>query len=75
MPKQIKFNTGSVLELKKPHPCGGRLFAVLRGGTDVRILCKTCGRDVTVDRLKLEKNIKNVIEDNSNATDGEIENG
>ena len=62
MTKQVKFNTGSILELKKPHPCGGRLFAVLRGGTDVRIVCGTCGRDVTVPRLKLEKNIKKVID-------------
>ena len=64
----VRFNKGDVLELKKPHPCGGRLFAVLRGGTDVRMVCKSCGRDVTVPRLKLEKNIKNVIS-------GENENG
>ena len=61
MPGIVRFSAGDTLELKKPHPCGGRLFAVLRGGSDVRIVCKTCGRDVTVDRLKLEKNIKTVI--------------
>lgn len=57
----IRFSAGDTLELKKPHPCGGRLFDVLRGGSDVRIVCRTCKRDVTVPRLKLEKNIKNVI--------------
>lgn len=61
MPGIVRFSAGDTLVLKKPHPCGGRLFAVLRGGTDVRILCKNCGRDVTVPRLKLEKNIKTVI--------------
>ncbi len=61
MPDILRFSAGDLLELKKPHPCGGRLFAVLRGGTDVRIVCRTCQRDVTVPRMKLEKNIKKVI--------------
>ena len=61
MAEIIRFSPGDTLELKKPHPCGGRLFAVLRGGSDVRIVCKTCSRDVTVPRMKLEKNIKAVI--------------
>ena len=58
----IKFSVGNVLELKKPHPCGEKLFKVLRVGSDVRIVCTGCGRDMTVDRIKLEKSIKNVIE-------------
>lgn len=58
----IKFSVGNILELKKPHPCGTKLFKVIRVGSDVRILCTGCGRDMTVDRIKLEKSIKNVIE-------------
>lgn len=46
------------LELKKPHPCGGRVFRILRAGSDVRILCETCGRDMVLDRIKLEKAVK-----------------
>ncbi|MBQ8858870.1 MAG: DUF951 domain-containing protein [Clostridia bacterium] len=46
------------LELKKPHPCGGRVFRILRAGSDVRILCETCGRDMMLDRIKLEKAVK-----------------
>ena len=57
----IKFSVGNVLELKKPHPCGEKHFKVLRVGSDVRIVCTGCGRDMTVDRIKLEKSIKNVI--------------
>lgn len=57
----IKFSVGNVLELKKPHPCGEKLFKVLRVGSDVRIVCTGCGRDMTLDRVKLEKSIKNVI--------------
>ena len=34
---------------------------VLRVGSDIRILCLGCGRDVTVPREKLEKNIRRVV--------------
>ncbi len=47
--------------MKKKHPCGSELFRVIRCGSDVRIVCEACGRDVTVNRVKLEKNIKKVI--------------
>ena len=56
----IKLSVGDTVELKKVHPCGGRLFKVLRVGSDVRIVCQTCGRDMTLDRIKLEKSIKSV---------------
>jgi hypothetical protein len=57
----IKFEVGDILEMKKPHPCGERKFRVLRTGSDVRICCISCGRDVTLPRIKLEKNIKKVV--------------
>ena len=57
----IRFNVGDLLELKKTHPCGAKLFKVLRTGSDVRILCMGCGRDMTLERVKLEKSIKKVI--------------
>lgn len=57
----IKIAVGDLLELKKPHPCGGAQFKVLRVGSDVRIVCQACGRDMTLDRIKLEKSIKRII--------------
>ena len=54
----LKINVGDTLELKKPHPCGNKLFKVMRVGSDVRIACLECGRDLTLDRIKLEKSIK-----------------
>lgn len=59
----IKINVGDILELKKPHPCGGRTFKALRVGSDVRVVCQTCGRDMTLDRVKLEKAIKCVTQE------------
>lgn len=54
----IPLTVGDVLELKKPHPCGKARFAVLRVGSEVRIRCENCGRDMTIDRIKLEKAVK-----------------
>ena len=56
-----KFEVGNILEMKKAHPCGSHRMKVLRVGSDIRILCEGCGRDVTVAREKLEKNIKKII--------------
>ena len=52
---------GDVLELKKPHPCGTHQFRILRVGGDVRVVCLGCGRDMTVNRIKLENAIKKII--------------
>ena len=59
--KPLKLSVGDHIELKKPHPCGGNLFKILRVGSDVRITCETCGRDMTLDRIKIEKSIKKLI--------------
>jgi hypothetical protein len=58
----LKIKAGDVLELKKPHPCGAKQFKVLRVGSDVRIVCTNCGRDMTLDRIKLEKAVKQIFE-------------
>ncbi len=57
----VKIEVGDMLELKKPHPCGERIFKVLRIGSDIRIVCQNCGRDLTLDRIKLEKSIKKFL--------------
>lgn len=57
----LKISVGDTLELKKQHPCGGKLFRVLRVGSDVRIVCCECGRDMTLDRIKLEKAVKKIV--------------
>jgi hypothetical protein len=56
----LRFALGDTLELKKPHPCGGRLFTVLRVGGEMRIRCLGCGHDMVIDRIKLEKAVKHI---------------
>lgn len=56
--KILKLCVGDRLHMKKPHPCGKNEMEILRVGSDVRIRCMGCGRDVTVPRVKLEKSVK-----------------
>ncbi len=61
----IRFSVGDKLRLKKKHPCGNDIFTVLRSGTDVRIVCDGCSRDLTINRASLDKTIKAVIHNSS----------
>jgi hypothetical protein len=49
-----------ILEMKKPHPCSSKQMRVLRVGSDIRLLCLGCGRDITLPRTKLEKMIRKI---------------
>ena len=51
------------LLMKKPHPCGGNRFLVLRVGMDFRLRCLNCTHEVMIPRKKAEKNIKAVYRD------------
>jgi hypothetical protein len=61
MSKIIRFSVGDTLEMKKKHPCGAARFKVMRTGSDVRIVCEGCGRDLSMPRVALERSIKKVI--------------
>ena len=63
MPEIPQISVGDILELKKNHPCSkkSKRFRVLRVGSDIRIVCENCQRDLTVPRIKLEKSIRKII--------------
>ena len=56
-----KFSVGDILELKKEHPCGEKKFTVLFAGSDIKICCTGCKREMVLPRIKLEKSIRSVI--------------
>ena len=58
----LNISVGDRVEMKKQHPCGGKIFSILRVGMDFKIKCENCGREVMVPRSKIEKNIKKIIE-------------
>ena len=54
----IPFAVGDVVRLKKPHPCGGLDWSVVRLGADIGVKCQTCGRRVLLPRRDLERRMK-----------------
>ena len=64
-----RLKVGDTVKLKKQHPCGGDEFKILRVGSDLRIVCTNCSRDMTLDRIKLEKAIKKIIPANGKIKD------
>jgi hypothetical protein len=54
----IPFAVGDVVRLKKPHPCGGFDWSVVRLGADIGVKCVTCGRRVLLPRRDLERRVK-----------------
>ena len=51
----IPFAVGDVVRLKKPHPCGGFDWTVVRLGADIGVKCVACGRRVLLPRRELER--------------------
>ena len=60
----LKFSVGDTVELKKTHPCGSNVMKIARVGSDVRIICSGCGRDMTLPREKLEKATRKILSSN-----------
>lgn len=71
MAEILRISVGDILELKKPHPCNHKSvhFRVMRVGSDIRIVCEKCGRDLTLPRIKLEKSIKRITRSDEASND------
>lgn len=56
------FSVGDTLNMKKNHACdkNAKQMLVLMAGSDVKVKCISCGREMIIPRVKLEKSIKNV---------------
>lgn len=52
---------GDVVTLRKPHPCGGFDWEVMRLGADIRVRCTTCERTVMLSRSDLAKRTRSVV--------------
>lgn len=57
------YKENDILEFKKPHPCGGTQWKVVRYGVDCKLECLTCGHNVMLSRVDIAKRIKKVIKE------------
>ena len=58
------YKEGDLLEFKKPHPCGGTIWKVVKYGVDCKLECTTCKRVIILSRVDISKRIKKIIEQN-----------
>ncbi|MBC7225206.1 MAG: DUF951 domain-containing protein [Anaerolineae bacterium] len=54
----VDVRIGDVVRLRKPHPCGGYEWEVVRIGADIGIRCTTCGRRVLLPRRVFNRRFK-----------------
>ena len=50
-----------ILMLRKPHPCGGNEWKVVRMGADIGLQCLKCGRQVLLPRRELARRLKKYL--------------
>jgi hypothetical protein len=56
-----ELNLGDKVRLRKPHPCGGFDWKIVRLGADIGLECATCQHRVLLTRRELEHRMKQII--------------
>jgi hypothetical protein len=62
MPPPIVLYIDDIVQMRKPHPCGGDSWRVVRLGAEIGIVCLTCGRKVLLPRAEFERRVKRFVE-------------
>lgn len=56
-----ELNLGDRVKLRKPHPCGGYTWKIVRLGADIGLECDTCSHRVLLTRRELAHRMKTLI--------------
>lgn len=56
-----KVELGTLVEMKKGHPCGSNEWEVIRVGADIKLKCTNCSRIVMMTRVDFNKKLKRII--------------
>lgn len=56
-----EYKIGSIVVMKKNHPCGTNEWEITRVGADIKIKCINCGRFIMIPRIEFNKKLKLVI--------------
>ena len=54
------YQLGSIVVMKKQHPCGTNEWEIVRVGADIKIKCLNCGRTVLIPRIEFNKKLKKI---------------
>ena len=53
----MEYQVGDIVRTKKVHPCGSKLWEIIRVGVDFKLKCQGCGHVITLERQKALKAI------------------
>lgn len=68
----VPFFIDDVVRLRKPHPCGGYEWTVVRLGADIGLVCTTCGRRIMLPRRELERRLKAFVRRGPDFSEAEL---
>jgi hypothetical protein len=57
----IELYLGDIVQTRKPHPCGGDTWQLVRVGAEIGMRCQTCNRKVMLPRATFERRIKRFV--------------
>ena len=57
-----EYKLGSIVVMKKQHPCGSNEWEITRIGADIKIKCLKCGKSIMLPRIEFNKKLKKVVE-------------
>ena len=56
-----EYKVGSIVTMKKPHPCGTNEWEITRIGAAIKFNCVACSRSIMLPRIEFNKKIKKVV--------------
>lgn len=57
----MDYKLGSIITMKKSHPCGENKWEITRMGADIKIKCLKCGRSIMLPRMEFNKRMKKIV--------------
>ncbi|MFD1124108.1 DUF951 domain-containing protein [Lentilactobacillus raoultii] len=61
MKNRPSYHLNDHVRLKKPHPCGGQVWQIIRLGADIRLQCDCCWHLLLLPRWKFERSFKQLV--------------
>lgn len=55
-----ELDLGDIVRMRKPHPCGGYEWRVVRLGADIGLECLTCQHRIMLTRRALKNRVKTI---------------
>ena len=59
--EENKIEIGTIVTMKKGHPCGANEWEIIRVGADMKLKCTNFSRIIMMPRIEFNKKLKKII--------------